>query len=472
MTSSISGDQVVLLTVAIIYLAYFGNAYVVFHQKRFKPGETFWLFGLVFLSVSYIGFALGPVFGRLSLSVANATFLFAYISLGLQLRFWLTGKLNISPWVYVGSVFYVVLFEVFRETMPYIYRASLGHVTIAVLMIYGLWSSVSLYRQRRSIHMLILACTLGIELICIAGRFGLFWLAQDPFADVYSIFHERTSSIVLRWILLLANAISYLTLMTYVLEKTLGRNEELDSMLKEKQQLLGAISKASRSRHAGDWAGVLTHELRQPLTNLQLIAARLPEAIKNSQSPSVSSLMDLLSAECKRSSNIMTQLESLFRPQSTDKQGVSLLQAIDNVKAILSSRLTSNRVELVCHGQGDCIIDGEPTKLEAVLVNIISNAITALADQPDPRTIDLSYFVRDSLCLIELRDNGPGIDPILLQNIGNAYLSDRQDGSGIGLWLSKMIIESHQGQLNVSNHQSGALVSITLPLYQTDVDTH
>jgi signal transduction histidine kinase len=105
-------------------------------------------------------------------------------------------------------------------------------------------------------------------------------------------------------------------------------------------------------------------------------------------------------------------------------------------------------------------------------VNIISNAITALADQPDPRTIDLSYFVRDSLCLIELRDNGPGIDPILLQNIGNAYLSDRQDGSGIGLWLSKMIIESHQGQLNVSNHQSGALVSITLPLYQTDVDTH
>ena len=463
MTPTFSGDQFVLLTVAVIYLAYFGNAYIVFHQRRFKPGETFWLWGLVFLSISYIGFGLGPVFGRPSLSIANATFIFAYVSLALQLRFWLTGHRTISPWVFAASIAYVVLFEMLRETMPFIGRATLGHVTLTGLMTYGLWVSVRLYHRDRSIHMLILSCTLALELICILGRLSLFWLTQDPFAERQSIFHETTAMIVLRWILLLANAVSYLTVMTYVLAKTLGRNDELGALLKEKQQLLDAVSKASRSRHAGAWADALTHELRQPLTNLQLTAARLPEAIENQDLQDVRMLMDLVQDECKRSSSIMTQLESLFRSEPTDKQDVSVLNLIGAVKTMLASRLSANQVELTCHGHDDCLIDGEPTKLEAVLVNVVSNAITALADQPHPRMIDLTFLAKGDRCVIELRDNGPGFDPIILKNIGSAYISDRPSGSGIGLWLSKMIVESHLGVFEVSNHARGALVRITLP---------
>jgi two-component system C4-dicarboxylate transport sensor histidine kinase DctB len=130
---------------------------------------------------------------------------------------------------------------------------------------------------------------------------------------------------------------------------------------------------------------------------------------------------------------------------------------------MLASHLSANQVELTCHGHEDCLLDGNSTKLEAVLVNVVSNAITALADQPHPRTIALTLLTGGDRCVIELRDNGPGFDPIILQNIGNAYISDRPSGSGIGLWLSKMIIESHQGVFEVSNHARGALVRITLP---------
>jgi signal transduction histidine kinase len=460
---SFSGDQLVLLTVAFIYLAYFGNAYIVFHQSLFKPGETFWLWGLVFLSISYIGFGLGPVFGRPSLSIANATYIFAYVSLALQLRFWLTSDRTVLPWVFAASLAYVVVFELLRETMPYIGRATLGHVTLIGLMTYGLWVSVRLYHRDRSIHMLILSCTLALELICILGRLSLFWLTQDPFAERQSIFQETIAMIVLRWILLLANAVSYLTVMTYVLAKTLGRNDELGALLKEKQQLLDAVSKASRSRHAGTLADALTHELRQPLTNLQLTAARLPEAIENHNLQDVRMLMGFVQDECKRSSNIMAQLESLFRSQPTDKQGVSLLNLFGAIKTMLASHLSANQVELTCHGHEDCLLDGNSTKLEAVFVNIVSNAITALADQPHPRTIDLTFITKGNRCVIELRDNGPGFDPIILQNIGSAYVSDRPSGSGIGLWLSKMIIESYQGIFEVSNHSRGAMVRINLP---------
>jgi len=470
MTASMSGDQLVFLTVAVIFLACFANAYTVFRQNRFKPGESFWLWGLVFLSVSYIGFGLGPMVGRSGLLVANLTLLLAYVSLGLQLRFWVTEKSNVSPWIYLGCLTYAVLFEILRDTMPYIARASFGHITIATLMGYGLWSSLQLYRRNRSIQILILTSTLVLELICAVARLAMFWLTQDTTAELRHIFNESTTMVALRWIWLLANAISYLTVMTYVLEKTLNRNEELGSLLKEKQQLLGAISKASNSRHSGDLAGLLTHELRQPMTTLQLTASRLSAAIQKGNVQDAQMLADMLSGECSRSANIMTQLEMLFHAKSSKAQGVCLTTLIGNVQAMLASRLAAYRVKLTCHVQNDCVLSGEPTQLEAVMVNIISNAITALADQPDPKLIDLSVLKQDGLCVIDLRDNGPGFDSVVLHHIGKRYISDRQEGTGIGLWLSKLIVESHHGQLNVSNQERGALVHIQLPLYQENND--
>jgi C4-dicarboxylate-specific signal transduction histidine kinase len=181
-------------------------------------------------------------------------------------------------------------------------------------------------------------------------------------------------------------------------------------------------------------------------------------------------LADMLSGECSRSANIMTQLEMLFHAKSSKAQGVCLTTLIGNVQAMLASRLAAYRVKLTCHVQNDCVLSGEPTQLEAVMVNIISNAITALADQPDPKLIDLSVLKQDGLCVIDLRDNGPGFDSVVLHHIGKRYISDRQEGTGIGLWLSKLIVESHHGQLNVSNQERGALVHIQLPLYQENND--
>lgn len=463
----LSIDQAIFFSVSAILLACLGNSLAVFRPQGHSVNERFWLWGLAFLPVAYLGYGLGPWLGLPSLIVANVGFLLAYVSLALQLRFWKTGKVSIPTSVYLACLAYFIGFEVLRAYFPYAARATFGQGTIWALTVYLLFASINLYRKTGSIQMLMLATTFAIESLCAASRVLLLWLVQIPGPDPTHLLAEPFYMVMVRWIWIVANAISYLTIMTYVLEKTLNRNQELGSLLKEKHQLLSAMTKLTRSRSASDAASALAHELAQPLTTIYLASQELQSQTETQKYQVLREISDLISTESARSTRIMQQLEKLFKSPNLPKQSVVIAMVLENALAVLEPRIKAHQIDIKRHGDFTLTVHGEPTQLEAVFVNLISNAINALQSQRGSKSIEINCSRQAQTCVIEFQDNGPGIDPLVAACIGKPYLSEREQGSGIGLWLSTLVLKTHQGSLEICNtDDSGALARVTLPIWQ------
>lgn len=461
----ISSDQLVFLLVAFILLACFGNSFAVLRRQEIVSGETFWLWGLICLSIAYLAYGLSPWFGRASLVIANVTFLVSYVSLTLQLRYWHTKKSDIPIWVIVACLLYVVVFEVVRDAFPYEVRASMGQLTIVSLAGFLVWSSIHFYKKQGSFQILMLSGTFAIELLCAGIRLVMLWLQPDGTAGTSSILTEPFYMIVVRWIWVVANAMTYLTIMTYVLEKTFDRNEDLRVLLKEKRQLINAISKVTRSHHAGNLASALTHELSQPLSTLLLLSTSLRMQIKDNDFQGIQEQVDMLCTESERSAKIMTQIHKLFKNQNEDLKPISISEVIDSALLVLMPRLSANNIALEKSGNFGCQVNGEAAQLELVFINLISNAISVLSNQEGSRLIKLDCATKNDACVIEVRDNGPGIELSILKNIGHIYLSGREQGTGVGLWLTNMILTNHEGRIEACNHQDGgASFKVTLPL--------
>jgi|GEM_PF-1005680 len=461
----ISSDQLIFIFVATILLFCFGNSFAVIRRQTWVVGETFWLWGSIALSISYFAYAFSPWFGKASLAIGSMAFVLSYVSLVLQLRFWHTNKSNVPIWLVVVVVLYVIVFEVMRATLPYIARATLGQVTTLLLIGYLVWSSLYLYKRQRSFQILMLSGTFAVEFVCAAIRVAMLWIQPDSTAGTSGLLSEPHYMIAVRWIWVVSNAITYLTVMTYVLEKTFDRNEDLRVLLKEKRQLINAMSKITRSHHAGDVASALTHELSQPLTTLLLLSKSLSLQIKNNDLEGIGDQIDMLCTESERSANIMSQIHKLLRVQNENLQSLQISEVINNAIMVLAPRLSANNITLEKSGRFNCFVSGESTQLELVFINLISNAINILSNQDGPRHIQLECSVNNNNCVVEITDNGPGIDPSILHSIGQIYVSGREQGSGVGLWLTNLILDNHYGTLVASNQQNGgALFRVTLPL--------
>ena len=460
----LTADQAIFFSVSAILLACLANSLAVFRKHGKSANEGFWLWGLAFLPIAYLGYGLGPWLGLPSLVVANTGFMLAYLSLALQLRYWETGKSDVPVWLIAACAGYLIGFEVLRLNYPYAARATFGQGLIWLVIVYLLLASIKLYRKTGSVQMLLLGTTFAIESLCAASRVVLLWLVQIPGPDPSHLLAEPFYMVIARWVWLVTNAISYLTIMTYVLEKILDRNTELDSLLKEKRQLLNAMAKLTRNRNASDTASALTHELAQPMSTIYLASQELKARIGEGEHGDLRALGDLLSSESTRSTKIMKQLDELFRSPNLPKQAVSIDKVIKHALDVLIPRLKANQIDLRRHGDFSQAVLGETTQLESVFVNILSNSVTALSGQSGLKVIEIRALETEDQCVIEVCDNGPGIDPLILQAFGEPYVYGEQQGSGIGLWLSKLIIDSHQGLITIENWTvGGTRVCISLP---------
>jgi len=465
--SLLTGDQLSFFAVALILFAAAFSAIALNHKHGSTPGEAFWLWGMMLLATSYVGFGSSLWVGRPALVVANIAFPLAYVSLTFQLRFWRTGKLNIPVWVYAASFVYFVAFEMARDFAPYMVRTSLAHVTVAVLLSYLLWSTIKLYRTNGSNQLLILSFTFVVEMICAVARLVVPVLMGHQNLVLQSIFFEPDVMKLIRMVWVVANAMSYIAVMIFVLEKTLNRNEVLQSLIKEKRQLLNAMSRVTRDQKGSGVASSLTHELRQPLSAILLMAQNLRADLKAQNLTELYEQADFVCKESERSASIMRELEFVFRPPNKRVETIALASVIDNALRVLSTRIAAENIVVHRKGNFDVVVKGEAIQLESVFINLLSNAIYAVSQiaLPGSRQIQIQGDVQGRYSMVEISDNGPGIDPVMLSNLGQLYVSGREEGSGIGLWLSYTIVENQHGKIEAHNHPSGgACFRVSLPI--------
>lgn len=225
-----------------------------------------------------------------------------------------------------------------------------------------------------------------------------------------------------------------------------------------------------QSRHAamGEMIGMIAHQWRQPISCIAMDANNMMMDIGFDT-------FDTVTAE-EYAKNILEQTQHLsktiddfrnfFKP---DKSRVSLkLQNLmDETLTIVKDSLANNTISLQISYLSQTEVDVYPRELMQVFVNIINNSRDALMSDHTPNALieikiyDDEYYVNTEIC-----DNGSGIDATILPKIFDPYFSTKDDktGTGLGLYMSKMIVEEHlHGKIEVSNNQDkGACFKVRL----------
>lgn len=254
---------------------------------------------------------------------------------------------------------------------------------------------------------------------------------------------------------------------------------ETNSDITERRRAEDALHKAqselahvTRVTTMGELTASIAHEINQPLaavvTNGEACLRWMGRAVPDIDEARAS--VERMIANGRRASDVVARLRSLARRSDPQHLPVDLNEVVDDVLLLLERELASHRVGLeLALDRSMPAISGDRVQLQQVALNLALNAIQAMDGVPPARR-RLSFSTRrdaddDAAVLLEIRDRGPGIDPANLPLLFNAFYSTKKDGMGMGLSISRSIIEAHGGRIVPTLSEGGGMLfSVKLPV--------
>lgn len=216
-------------------------------------------------------------------------------------------------------------------------------------------------------------------------------------------------------------------------------------------------------------AASYAHEIKNPIA---IIKAHLQLLELDDSNPAHKKSFFVAHKELDRINTLVYDLMNTFKPQCTKFSIIPISLPIHEITQLYEpvfdakNILFSVNVEASCHIYADC------HKLVQVLINILNNATEALSNTIEKKEITLRCFESNGSVVIQICDNGTGIEGNHLDKIGSAFFSTKESGNGLGLFLSKKIIDEHNGTLELKNNEEhGCIVCLSLPIFNTHYST-
>ncbi|WP_417830996.1 sensor histidine kinase [Terasakiella sp.] len=246
-------------------------------------------------------------------------------------------------------------------------------------------------------------------------------------------------------------------------EEIQERHKAEDDLHRAQDELVQAGKLAA----LGQMAAGITHEMNQPLTAIRSYADNASVLLKRDRLDDVDSNLVQISQLCARLGKISGQLKVFSRKTPSQKEPISLVKVMADTLTLLESSSKFENTQIINNIKDPSIsVLGEAIRLEQVLLNILRNALDALADKAGA-CIWISAQAQGTRMVIHIRDNGPGFEGDDLERIFDPFFTTKEVGKGLGLGLSisSRIIQDFGGVLKAHNHPDGGAV-FTIELLQ------
>ena len=243
-----------------------------------------------------------------------------------------------------------------------------------------------------------------------------------------------------------------------------ARVEETVAELRQKDQML--ISQ-SRQAAMGEMIGNIAHQWRQPINALAMLLINIQQSYQFNEM--TAEYLDKSVMEGNRliqkMSTTINDFRNFFMP---DKEAVlfSARDQINSAVTLVESAFKSKNISIALEAENDLMLTGFPNEYSQVLLNLLSNAKDAITSCDGLEgKVTIRLYQRDAFGCVTVSDNGGGIDAQVIDKIFEPYFSTKSMGTGIGLYMSKMIIEkSMNGTIEARNSQGGAEFTVASPL--------
>ena len=228
-------------------------------------------------------------------------------------------------------------------------------------------------------------------------------------------------------------------------------------------------SRVERMASIGKLAAVVAHEINNPLAGILTYAKLLKK--RASKEPAVNAenieMLDLIESESRRCGEIVRNLMTFGRPSSMNYEPADLNSVMDRCVRLVNHQLELKNIELQLKRAPNLgLVRCDPAQIEQVLLALVMNAIDAMPNG-GTMTLGTRKAASGTDVQVEVRDDGVGMPPEVLQNMFEPFFTTKEHGRGLGLGLaiSRQIVERHQGHIDVKSEPGrGTVFTITLPM--------
>ncbi|MFW3427392.1 ATP-binding protein [Aliarcobacter butzleri] len=257
-----------------------------------------------------------------------------------------------------------------------------------------------------------------------------------------------------------------LVLVVFALEAmlfTISIAYKYNDLKKQNKEFEKMILQQSKFVKSGEMIANITHQFRQPLNNISYILINLKKRFESEKLDKI--FFDKKVNQANEQVSFLSKTIDDFKEfylQEKEKDDFLVKDSIQNALTILNSDLQKDNINLNLKFETfeDIKIFGVKNELSQVILSLVSNSIDALKNRHNPK-ISINVVSSSAEVIIEILDNAGGIKVKNLKKIFEPYFSTKEEGTGIGLYLSKIIIEeSFGGKLQVQNIKDGAKFSI------------
>ena len=357
------------------------------------------------------------------------------------------GVITILVWVIVhyGETLPSLLDNDFRLT-------SIGRSVAKVELAFALFAFAILWTNRSSALDYLLAVVLWL-IILELSTIAFFYIERNSLGVTFSRAYFAIAAIVMLAAILAESTRLYAA----VARANLMLHQERDNRLMNLQAMAASIA----------------HEVRQPLaaivTNgsaaLRFLAKTPPDLTE------VRAALNRIIDDGHRTSDVFDGIRALFGKASQERQAIAINDIVRVAFENLRAQLQANKVELHSDLADKLpIINGNRAQLQEAILNLLHNAIEAMAAVTDrDRTLRVKSGIsgRGAITL-EIHDSGPGISQETLRTIFDAFVTTKSHGMGLGLAICRMIAEDHGGSVSATNGVHGAVFKLTLPVSSSE----
>jgi two-component system, LuxR family, sensor kinase FixL len=238
--------------------------------------------------------------------------------------------------------------------------------------------------------------------------------------------------------------------------------------LTETKALQEQVLKSERLAALGQLVAEVSHEIKNPLV---MIGGYARQLLRSAPDPKGQAKLQIIVDEVRRLETLIGELRDLYRPKALNLETIDMAVLLKEVRELIQEEARNKQIEVVLDiPPAPVMVEGDKDKLKQVILNLSRNGMEAM-DRGGKLTIR-AECLEDQL-EVTVSDEGPGIPEPELDKIFVPFYTTKKQGTGLGLSVSKRIIEEHRGCSFslASGREKGAVARITMPISACEVPT-
>ena len=483
-------NQLVYLIFIFLIFGIGFNSYLdIQNISKSKKMSPYWFWSLAFIMISDISAFIMP-FGINILAIPfNISFLAALITLVLLFKSWNgpVSKKLIYNAILLTAIFGIA-FTYILFNFQYIHRVFFITSSATFLLAAQFYELLKLRTKEKSIHINFLLGIIAFSAVLAIARFIFAIQASSVDTNIKYFYQESEKSQLARFIFSCSLLLIYIFISNYfylrllnnekkalkkiknqstMLDLSNSEKKKLATLLSEREAMISSILNSNKLASTGALSASIAHELNQPLGAIQLNSQFLQMHLKagKNNSEDLKKSIDRIIDDNKRASGIVSSLRNIFSNKEVGYSALNINEIIHSTLSLVNLDRKNIKIKITTNLSSRSFVYVNTDQLRQVFLNLINNSIEALRkSKKTNKTIHISTCDKKEFVQIDFQDNGPGVNKEIQSDLFNLLKTNKKTGLGVGLWLSRYIVERNKGEVKFKNAtKGGALFTITLP---------